>query len=133
MEQENSPSNNLYSGLNGGFNFGPWRLRSNYTYIQNEGGNYRYNSSYFNGTHIKRTLIPLKAELSIGEVNTSSEVFDTFPAVAIMLSSLEQMKPYSLRGFAPVISGNAETNARITVMQNNNIVYQTYVSLVRLL
>ncbi len=126
--KKNSPSNNLYSGLNGGFNFGPWRLRSNYTYIQNEGGNYRYNSSYFNGTHIKRTLIPLKAELSIGEVNTSSEVFDTFPARAIMLSSLEQMKPYSLRGFAPVISGNAETNARITVMQNNNIVYQTYVS-----
>lgn len=45
-----------------------------------------------------------------------------------MFSSLEQMKPYSLRGFAPVISGNAETNARVTVLQNNNIVYQTYVS-----
>lgn len=123
-----SPSSNLFSSINGGLNLGAWRLRSNYTYNRNEGGGYRYSSSDFNGTHIKRTLIPFKTELSIGEVNTSADVFDTFPVRAIMFSSLEQMKPYSLRGFAPVISGNAETNARVTVLQNNNIVYQTYVS-----
>lgn len=123
-----SPNSNLFSGLNGGMNFGAWRLRSNFTYNQNEGRGYRYSNSNFNGTHIKRTLIPFKLELAIGEINTSADVFDTFPARAVKLSSLEQMKPYSLRGYAPVISGNAETNARVTVMQNNNIVYQTYVS-----
>ncbi|WP_430673388.1 fimbria/pilus outer membrane usher protein [Klebsiella aerogenes] len=127
-DRDSSPSSNLFSGINGGLNIGAWRLRSNYIYSRSEGEGYRYSNSYFTGTHIKRTLIPFKAELSIGEVNTSSEVFDTFPARAVMLSSLEQMKPYSLRGFAPVVSGNAETNARVTVMQNDNIVYQTYVS-----
>ena len=126
--KSSSPNSNLYSGINGGLNIGAWRLRTNYTYSYNEGKGYHYSSSDFNNSHIKRTLIPLKSELAIGEVNTSADVFDTFPATAIMLSSLEQMKPYSLRGFAPVISGNAETNARITVLQNNNIVYQTYVS-----
>ncbi|HBM2987490.1 TPA: fimbrial biogenesis outer membrane usher protein [Klebsiella aerogenes] len=123
-----SPSSNLFSGINGGLNLGAWRLRSNYIYSRNEGGKYHYSNSYFTGTHIKKTLIPFRTELSIGEVNTSSDVFDTFPAKAVMLSSLEQMKPYSLRGFAPVVSGNAETNARVTVLQNDNIVYQTYVS-----
>lgn len=126
--KKSSPNSNLFSGINGGLNLGAWRLRSNYTYNRNEGSTYSYSSSDFNGTHLKRTLVPFKSELSIGEVNTSADVFDTFPARAVMVNSLEQMKPYSLRGFAPVISGNADTNARVTVMQNNNIVYQTYVS-----
>ncbi len=126
--QTNQPNSNLYTGLNGGINFGPWRLRSNYTYSASETGKHRYRDSDFNNTRISRTIVPLKSELEIGEINTSADVFDSFPAKAIVLSSLDQMKPYSLRGFAPVISGNAETNARVTVLQNNNIVYQTYVS-----
>lgn len=126
--REGSPNSNLFSGVNGGINLGPWRLRTNYTYNRSEGRNYRYSNSDFNSTRVTRTLIPLKAELAVGEVNTSADVFDSFPARAVMLSSLEQMKPYSMRGFAPMITGNAETNARVTVLQNNNIVYQTYVS-----
>lgn len=121
-------NSNLYSGINGGLNIGPWRLRSNYTYNYSQNGKRSYNNSDVNSTRISRTILPLEAELAIGEVNTSSDVFDSFPARAVMLSSLEQMKPYSIRGFAPLISGNAETNARVTVLQNNNIVYQTYVS-----
>ncbi|WP_279206117.1 fimbria/pilus outer membrane usher protein [Obesumbacterium proteus] len=129
MWSKNSQINsNLYSGINGGLNIGPWRLRSNYTYNYSQNGKRSYNNSDVNSTRISRTILPLEAELAIGEVNTSSDVFDSFPARAVMLSSLEQMKPYSMRGFAPLISGNAETNARVTVLQNNNIVYQTYVS-----
>ena len=126
--RDGSPNSNLFSGVNGGLNLGPWRLRTSYTYSYSEGGNYRYSDSDFNSTRMTRTLVPLQAELAIGEVNTSADVFDSFPARAVMLSSLEQMKPYSMRGFAPMITGNAETNARVTVLQNNNIVYQTYVS-----
>lgn len=39
------------------------------------------------------------------------------------------MLPYSLRGFAPRVSGIAATNARVSVSQNGNVVYQTYVAL----
>ncbi len=126
--RDGSPNSNLFSGINGGININAWRLRTNYIYNHSEGGRYRYSHSDFNSTRLTRTLVPMKAELAIGEINTSADVFDSFPARAVTLSSLEQMKPYSMRGFAPIITGNAETNARVTVLQNNNIVYQTYVS-----
>lgn len=38
------------------------------------------------------------------------------------------MLPSSMRGFAPEINGIAQSNARITVSQNGNVVYQTYVA-----
>lgn len=55
-------------------------------------------------------------------------MFDSIPFRGVKLNSNEEMLPNSLRGFAPVISGIAQSNARITVTQNGNIVYQTFVA-----
>lgn len=38
------------------------------------------------------------------------------------------MLPTQLRGYAPTISGVANSNARITVRQNGNVIYETYVA-----
>lgn len=64
----------------------------------------------------------------IGETSTYSDVFDGVPFKGVQLTSSEQMLPTQLRGYAPTISGVANSNARITVRQNGNVIYETYVA-----
>ncbi len=45
----------------------------------------------------------------------------------IRLASDDRMLPGSLRGYAPVVRGMAGSNARLTVRQNGNIIYETTV------
>jgi len=77
---------------------------------------------------LQRDIRAWRSEVLAGESSTGSEVFDSIPFRGLKLNSSEEMLPGSLRGFAPVISGIAQTNARITVSQNGNVVYQTYVA-----
>jgi outer membrane usher protein len=46
----------------------------------------------------------------------------------VQLASDERMLPESERGFAPVIRGIAQTNAKVSVRQNGNLVYETTVA-----
>ncbi|WP_176110321.1 fimbria/pilus outer membrane usher protein [Izhakiella australiensis] len=127
-----SKQNNLFANLSGGVNWGAWRLRSNVTYSYNDIygsaiGNARFQKLQVNTTYLQRDIIPLKSQILLGENNTGNEVFDSFPFQGLQLASSDEMLPDSLRGFAPLISGVARTNARVTVTQNGNIVYQSYV------
>ncbi|EBS4409317.1 fimbria/pilus outer membrane usher protein, partial [Salmonella enterica subsp. enterica serovar Newport] len=54
--------------------------------------------------------------------------FDSFRFAGITLASDERMLPSSLQGYAPQISGIANSNAQVTVSQNGRVLYQTRVS-----
>lgn len=125
--------NNLYVGLRGGLNWQAWRLRSDMTYTRNEsrGGlrdRQRNQDSRFSNTSLQRDIQGWQSDVLIGENSTGNDVFDSVPFRGVKLSSSEEMLPASLRGFAPVITGVAQSNARVTVTQNGNVVYQTYVA-----
>jgi hypothetical protein len=64
----------------------------------------------------------------MGQYDLSSDLYDTFHFTGASLESDEQMLPPDLRGYAPQISGIAQTNARVTVSQNGRTLYQTSVS-----
>lgn len=127
-----STQTNLFGNLLGGLNYGPWRLRSTFTYTRNSSS---YQDSFtpntqqtqFSDTYLQRDIVPWRANVLVGENSTSSDVLDGVPFRGVKLSSNEEMLPYSLRGFAPLISGIAQTNARVTVSQNGNVIYQTFV------
>ncbi|HGT8047834.1 TPA: fimbria/pilus outer membrane usher protein, partial [Escherichia coli] len=55
---------------------------------------------------------------------TESSIFDSFHFSGVSLKSDENMLPPDLRGYAPQITGVAQTNAKVTVSQNNRIIYQ---------
>lgn len=127
-----SEQSNLFADLRSGLNWQAWRLRSNLTYLQSE---YRRasassgsHSTQFSNTYLQRDITPLRSEILVGETSTGNEVFDSIPFRGVRLNSNEDMLPASLRGFAPLISGIAQSNARITVSQNGNVVYQAYVA-----
>lgn len=125
--------NNLYVGLRGGLNWEAWRLRSDMTWTRNEsragrGDRLRNEHNSFANTYLQRDIQSWRSDVLAGEISSGNDVFNSIPLRGAMLSSNEDMVPANLRGFAPVITGVAQSNARVTVTQNGNVVYQTYVA-----
>ncbi|MGU3428892.1 fimbria/pilus outer membrane usher protein [Enterobacter hormaechei] len=121
-------SDYLYLNLRNGINLGAWRLRNNgyFTHYNNSAGS---KGKYTNAnTYLKRDIKPLKSEVVVGDATSQGAVFDSFAFRGLMLYTNDAMFPDSERGFAPVIKGTAFSHARITVRQNHNIIYETYVS-----
>ncbi|WP_392564012.1 fimbria/pilus outer membrane usher protein [Orbus wheelerorum] len=115
---------NQFLSLRSGINLGAWRLRNYATYEHSD------NSSKWSSinTYLERDIQPLNSQLSLGEVTTDGDIFNGFQFKGVKVSSDEGMLPYSLRGFAPVVRGFAQGNAKVTVRQNGAVIYQTYVS-----
>ncbi|EBI9057209.1 fimbrial biogenesis outer membrane usher protein [Salmonella enterica] len=121
-------TDSLYGNFRGGANLGPWRLRSYAVYNRSQSGNGPSQSEFHViSTYLKRNVASVRGELTVGDASTPSDVFDSVQFRGVQLASDDAMLADSLRGFAPVIRGVADTNAQVTVRQNGNIIYQTYV------
>ncbi|WP_127960191.1 fimbria/pilus outer membrane usher protein [Serratia microhaemolytica] len=131
---ETHRTKNLFTSIRPGLNLGPWRLRSTFTYsrLEYSGRNNKPDEtrteSDFNNTYLMRDIAKIRSSLLVGQSNTGSDIFDSVPFLGMKLQSNEQMLPAQLRGFSPAISGIANTNARITVRQGGNIIYETFVA-----
>ncbi|WP_249718504.1 fimbria/pilus outer membrane usher protein [Proteus faecis] len=125
-------NDNFFAQLRAGFNLYDWRLRSTmtqtYTRNSNNAETQSNNSNKFSNTYLSRNLYSLRSEFIIGETTTGNDVFDSIPMKGMRLVSNEQMLPASQQGFAPDVSGIAQSNAQITIRQNGNVIYQTYVA-----
>ncbi|EEJ5313279.1 fimbrial outer membrane usher protein StdB [Salmonella enterica] len=127
QQGNSSTSYSLYGTA--GFNLGAWRLRSDYQYNRYDSGNGSVQSDfYLPQTYLFRPLPSLRSKLTLGQTYLSSAIFDSFRFAGLTLASDERMLPPSLRGYAPQISGIANSNAQVTVSQNGRILYQTRVS-----
>ncbi|EJM68027.1 P pilus assembly protein, porin PapC, partial [Pseudomonas sp. GM55] len=111
--------------LNGGFNLGHWRMRSNQSLRQNEDGNREWTRAY---TYAQRDLPGTHANLTLGETFTSGDVFRSLPIKGALIASDMGMLPDVLQSYAPIIRGVAQTRAKLEVFQNGYPVYSTYVS-----
>ncbi|MGH8388888.1 MAG: fimbria/pilus outer membrane usher protein [Pseudomonas sp.] len=114
-----------YLGLNLGFNAGGWNFRHNgsMSWLPDAGSRYQTQNTF-----VQRDLTDWKSRLTIGESNTSGEIFDTLPFTGVQVASDDRMLPDSQRGYAPVVRGTADTNARVTIRQNGVLIYDTPVS-----
>lgn len=105
--------NSSYLGLNTGLNLGDWHMRHTGSFSQAAGAS-SYQSST---TYVQRELTGLQSQLMIGELYTPGQLFDSVRLKGASLSSDDRMLPDSMSGFAPVVRGVAETNARVSVRQ----------------
>ncbi|MBB5191839.1 outer membrane usher protein [Silvimonas terrae] len=124
-------SRNLYVGINAGANIDGWRLRHNGSLNATESSAARTPStSHYNAlsTYVQHDVTALQAQATAGQYYTPGDLFDSVPFTGVQLSSDDRMMPDSQRDFAPEIRGTAETNAKITVRQGNNVVYETTVA-----
>lgn len=114
-----------YLGLNAGLNLGGWQFRhdSNLTWSEGDGRHWQSIATY-----AQRGIPQVRGMLTIGEAYTTGELFDSIGYRGASLASDDRMLPDSLRGYAPVVRGIAETNARIEVRQNQQLIYSSTVS-----
>ena len=114
-----------YLGLNAGLNIGDWRLRHNgsVNWQKETGQDYQALNTY-----AQRDITSLKSQLTVGESNTTGEIFDTLAYRGVQLGTDDRMLPESQRGYAPVIRGIARTSARVAVRQAGNLLYETTVA-----
>ncbi|EDN7225498.1 fimbrial biogenesis outer membrane usher protein [Salmonella enterica subsp. enterica] len=123
-DEVNGSKNNYYANFQSGINFGPWRLRNYSTWIYNEDNGSHWGTVY---NYIQRDIQYLRGQLLFGDSYTSSDIFDSVQFRGAQFVTDDNMLPDSLRGFAPVIRGIAQSNAQVTVKQNGYIIYQSYV------
>lgn len=117
----------VYARTLAGFNFYGWMLRHEGSFNwQNQADSGRYYEAV--ATYMQKDIPPLKSRLLFGDGNTSGDLFDTLSFRGVQLSSVEQMWPDSLRGYAPQIRGVADSTAQVTVSQNGTRLYETTVS-----
>ncbi|AWM79609.1 fimbrial protein [Gammaproteobacteria bacterium ESL0073] len=120
----NKNMDSTYINLNSGFNLGLWRYRqqSFYTKQSRSEDNFVTTSRY-----VQRAIAPINGELLMGEGYTTGDYFSGMAFRGVSLKSDERMLPDSQQGYAPTIYGIARTNAKVTVTQGGNIIYETTV------
>ncbi|MBT0724143.1 fimbrial biogenesis outer membrane usher protein [Rosenbergiella sp. S61] len=116
--------NNSFLNLRSGLNINGWRVRNYSTYTNNSQGQSGWNSI---NTYAQHDIRRLDSKFTVGDTTTPSEVFDSYSFRGLQLSSDDSMQPESLRGFAPVVRGIAQSNAQVTIEQSGNIIWQSYV------
>lgn len=120
-----APSADANININAGLNLEGWRLRHNGNFQAGDDSQASYSSQ---NTYAQTDVDRLQSQLTLGEYFTPGNDFDSIPFTGIQLASDDSMLPESERGFAPVIRGTAETNAKVTVRQSGNQVYETSVA-----
>ncbi|MDK2375744.1 fimbria/pilus outer membrane usher protein [Serratia fonticola] len=123
-DQGQQRADNNFLSLHSGINMGSWRLRNHSTYSGQDGQRHWNTISTF----LQRDVQQLRGQILAGQSYTPSDVFDSVQFLGLQLASDDNMLPDSLKGFAPVVRGIAQSNAQVTIRQNNNIIYQTYVA-----
>lgn len=108
-------------GLDSGINLGAWRLRNNSTWSDNAGWDAIAST-------LQRDIKTLKSQLEMGQTYTNGELFDSVQMTGVKLETDTSMLPTSQQGFAPVVRGIANSDAKVTIKQNGYTIYQSNVS-----
>lgn len=114
-----------YVSTDAGVNLGLWRLRQQSNYSGGMAGGGRWNPIR---SYAQRALPALQSELTLGESSTGGSLLSGLSFRGVQLRSDDRMLPEALRGYAPVVRGVADTNARVVVRQGKQVIYQTVVA-----
>lgn len=113
-----------FLGLTGGFNLGGWRFRSDENLQWRDDGGFDNDNVR---SYALRPLPAIRSELTLGDGFTDGQLFDTYGYRGVSLASDDRMLARSQSGYAPVVRGEAQTNALVEVEQNGQQIYHTTV------
>ncbi|EDP8857971.1 fimbria/pilus outer membrane usher protein [Salmonella enterica subsp. enterica] len=118
-----------YNGTTG-LNLGAWRMRADYQgNLNHTTGSNRATDSQFiwNRFYMYRAIPAWQSRLMLGENYINSDIFSTWRYTGASLESDDRMLPPKLRGYAPQVTGIADTNARVVISQQGRILYDSTV------
>lgn len=118
---QSTTSRSSYLGLNTGLNVADWQFRHNSSASWHISGERRWQTS---ANYLQRALPQWRSQMTLGDSTTSGELFESIGYRGGRLASDDRMLPDSLRGYAPVVRGVANTNALVEIRQNGILLYQ---------
>lgn len=113
-----------YGSLNTSAKLGPWRFYTNGMANSSSDESVTWNNQ---SAYIQRSFAANQSQFILGDVNTTGAMFNTTPLRGASLYTDDRMLPNSMRGYAPVIRGVADSNALVTIRQNGNVIHETNV------
>ncbi|XDZ52836.1 fimbria/pilus outer membrane usher protein [Neisseriaceae bacterium CLB008] len=111
-------------GIRTGLHFGSWALRHSgyYNRPSQRSGHYQSNDTY-----LQTELSNWRSQLKIGDFYGYSQFIDGVKLRGIELKTDDRMLPAQWRGYAPVVRGVAMTHAKVTIRQQQRIIYESTV------
>ena len=103
---------------------GGWQLKNSMTVSQAPQSGW---SSQVLNAYLRTDLEQIQGELKLGEIYTSGVLFETFNLKGVSLASYDEFLSDQDVGYAPVVRGVADTQATVTISQNNVQIYKTQV------
>lgn len=125
--ETHSSYNSLSSYGTLGANAGAWRLRADYQAYSSRNRQQDKGGLAWNQIYAFRPLPEQGARLVAGELYLDSSVFSNFRLTGVNLRSDERMLPPSLQGYAPEVRGVANSNAKVSILQEGRVLYETTV------
>ncbi|HDC4518379.1 fimbrial biogenesis outer membrane usher protein [Enterobacter kobei] len=115
----------LYSNLHNTLALGAWRFT---TYDSLSSGSDTENTGVQHiQAYAERSIAPLQSQIVLGDLNTTGDFFDTTALRGVRLATDDRMLPDSVRNYAPVVRGIANSNATVTIKQAGNTLYEKVV------
>ncbi|HTV87248.1 MAG TPA: fimbria/pilus outer membrane usher protein [Dyella sp.] len=116
---------NGYLGLTNALSFGSWHFDHTgaLTWVQGQGARYQNTATY-----LQHDIPAWQAQVVVGDTFTSGDLFDSVRVRGLRMYTDNRMLPQSMRGYAPIVRGVADTNAHVVIRQNGYIIYDTTVA-----
>ncbi|WP_287880961.1 fimbria/pilus outer membrane usher protein [Aquitalea sp.] len=124
---QTNTSQSAYVGINSSANFQGWRLRhsGSLNWNNQDKSTIQYNT---NNTYLQTDSTTLKSQIIIGETITNDNLFDNIPFKGMQLYSDDRMLEDVAQSYAPIIHGIATGNAKVSVYQKEQLIYETTVA-----
>lgn len=122
---DGSNNSSAYVGLNAGLSYGGWLLKhqGNLSWQRKNGTDWNSNQTY-----LQKPIASIKSKATAGQFYTDGDLFDSIGLRGARIATDDGMYPDGMTSYAPEIRGVAQSNALVTVKQNDSIIYQTTVS-----
>lgn len=118
-------SNYLYGNMHNSLSLGAWRFT---TYDSMMSGSDTSESGIQHiQAYAERAIAPIKSTIVLGDLNTTGDFFDTTALRGARLATDDRMLPDSVRNYAPVVRGIANSNATVTITQAGNTIFEKVV------
>lgn len=124
VSHNSGQSTAAYANVDLLMNAGRWVLSSNMNAIRNTNGQ---NDFSVRDATLSTSISNLKGDLLLGKSWTRSQLFNDFGFYGAALRSNSNMTPWDARGYAPIISGIANSTSRITITQGGYTLYSKMV------
>ncbi|MGK4357819.1 fimbria/pilus outer membrane usher protein [Enterobacter cloacae] len=124
-ERSAAKNTDFYMSTQNAVNIGIWRYRNTSTLQKNK----KKHELKSITNYISRPLPKYDSELKVGDFNTDSYFFDNVVLKnGISAGTDESMYPDNVRGYSPVVYGIANSNATVSILQNDSVIYKTFVA-----